>query len=69
MRSEKQRNEVFEHLKPYLEDDETTEDLRKICIECDCGGFSDINENCRGCCAMELWLSNEYGEWVSKGGD
>lgn len=69
MRSEKQRDEVFEHLKPYLEDDETTEDLRGICIKCDCGGFSDINENCRGCCVMELWLSNEYGEWVSKGGD
>lgn len=61
MRNEEQRDEVFEHLKPYLEDEETIEDLRKICKRFECP--TQLVRFCRGCPVMELWLSNEYGEW------
>ena len=71
MRSEKQRDEVYNRNKPYLENEETTEDLDVICEKCRCSRFFDVKEDpknydqCRGCCVMELWLSNEYGEWIS----
>lgn len=69
MRSKEERDEVFNHLRPYLEDEETVEDLIDICRICECHKYSNTRENpnnykyCRECPIMELWLSNEYGEW------
>ena len=66
MRNKKERDEIFNHIEPYLDNEETIEDLVKICKKCNCN--SHICENCRGCCAMELWLSNEYGECFGEKG-
>ena len=70
MRSEEERDEVYKNNKPYLKNKDTTEDLDNICEKCKCLKYSEVKKDsknyefCRGCPVMELWLSNEYGEWA-----
>lgn len=70
MRNKDDRDSVYKNHKPYLKLKETTEDLDCICKKCSCPSYYKVKENpenyeqCRGCPVMELWLSNEYGEWA-----
>ena len=57
------REEVIKHLKPYMDDEETTEDLRKCCERCeDYVGKEHDFEQCR-CPILEMWYELEYYRW------
>lgn len=62
------RNEVWNRNKPYMTGEDlkrTAEDLLPLCKNCECfKGETHDFEACRGKPCMELWLSNEYLEWV-----
>ena len=45
MRNKEERDEVFNHLRPYLGDEETVEDLIDICRICECHKYSNTREN------------------------
>jgi len=57
-------DEVWNHLKPYMDKKETTKDLTPICERCEnwCGKEHDYSE-CLNQPCFKLWLSNEYYEW------
>lgn len=64
MISKEMRDEVWEKNKEYLDNPDTTEDLRPLCQNCKLWKGDHHNwESCRGKPCMELWLSNEYQEW------
>lgn len=64
MVSKEKRDEVYEHKKPYLNDNGTMEDLLPLCERCEqwCGKEHNYEE-CRNEPCFELWLSNEYLWW------
>ena len=63
------RDEVWDRNKPYMDPkdiEETAEDLLPLCKKCPKfkGNSNHDFETCRGEACFELWLSNEYLEWV-----
>ena len=55
-----ERDEIWKRNKPYLDDPETTEDIRPVCEKAGC--LKVLSDECRGCPVCELWLSNEFLE-------
>jgi len=67
MVSKKEREEVWQKLKPYMDNKDTIEDLLPICYRCE-GWSIDNNskewcEDRKTCPVFQLWLSNKYLEW------
>lgn len=66
MIQKKYRDEVWKRNKEYLDNEETLQDLKPLCLRCPkYGGHEHNFSECRGEPCMELWLSNEYLEWLS----
>lgn len=67
MVNKKKRDEVWKHLKPYMDDNDTVEDLVACCERCEEYSVDhDTKEWCdcwETCPVFKLWLSNEYYEW------
>lgn len=57
-------NEAYENIKQYLDDEESTKDLRKMCQNCEkyCGEQHDFEE-CKDLICFKFWLAYEYLEW------
>lgn len=61
---ERKINEAYLHIKPYLDDEETTESLVEMCqnCECYCGEEHNWDECCDKAC-FRFWLAYIYLEW------
>lgn len=57
-------NEAYENIKQYLDDEESTKDLREMCQNCEkyCGEQHDFEE-CEDLICFKFWLAYEYLEW------
>ena len=67
--TERQLKECYEHIKPYMDSEETTKELREMCKRCDsyCGSEHDYEE-CREKPCFRFWLGYEYLKWVNSFG-
>lgn len=56
--------ETYDNILPYLDDEETTESLRNMCLRCEqyCGEKHDYSE-CRNEPCFTFWLAYKYLEW------
>ena len=63
---EQQLEECYEHMKPYMRDEESTEELRSMCERCEqyCGKAHDYDE-CRDMPCFKFWLGWEYLNWMN----
>lgn len=59
-------SETEQHMKPYMDDMNETEELRAMCKNCEgyCGNQHDYSE-CRDKWCYKFWLAYEYLEWSS----
>ena len=68
MRDETKKNiqECYEHIKPYLDSVDDTENLRTMCKDCECycGKDHDYNE-CKDKPCFKFFLAFEYLEWMN----
>ena len=58
--------EAYEHIEPYLDDEECTEDLREMCKYCEnyCGKKHNY-KNCENMMCFKFYLAYEYLRWSS----
>jgi hypothetical protein len=58
--------EAERHMKNYMDDIESTEELREMCKYCEayCGDQHDYKE-CRSKWCYKFWLAYEYLDWAS----
>lgn len=63
-KTEKNIEEAYKHIKPYLKDLECTKKLREMCRHCEgyCGKEHNYEE-CRDMTCFEFYLAFEYLEW------
>ena len=66
MKMEKQIDEAYKHIKPYLEDKQCTEDLREMCKHCEhyCGMKHDY-EHCKDMMCFKFYLCYVYLGWTN----
>ena len=60
----KQLDESYNHIKPYLNDESITPELRQMCLNCEryCGNEHDYTECCNMMC-FKFYLAFEFLEW------
>lgn len=62
--TQRQIDETYHHIKPYLTDLDSTKDLRKMCEICEAYyGEEHDYEECKNRQCFKLWLAYEYLEW------
>ena len=63
---DKQIEECRNHMKPYMKNEESTNELREMCkcCEVDCGKEHDYDE-CRNKPCFRFWLAYEYLGWMN----
>ena len=62
--TEQKINECYEHILPYLKDENCSKELRKMCDKCEsyCGAEHDYVE-CKDNQCFKFYLAYEYLEW------
>lgn len=65
-KTERQLEEAYNHIEPYLKDEKETEDLRKMCSNCEkyCGKEHDFEE-CKEMMCFKCYLALEYLDWCN----
>ena len=68
-KTKRQLKECYEHMEPYIKDENCTEELRTMCKSCElyCGIEHDFTE-CREKICFQFWLAWQYLEWVNSFG-
>jgi hypothetical protein len=63
---DKQIEECRNHMKPYMKNEESTNELREMCKCCEvyCGKEHDYDE-CRNKPCFRFWLAYEYLGWMN----
>lgn len=59
-------NEVYYNVKPHLDNERTTEELREMCQNCEayCGSEHEYGE-CEDKMCFKFWLAFKYLEWIN----
>ena len=62
----KNMEEAYKHIKPYLDNEKCTEELREMCQCCEayCGGTHDYDE-CKDKMCFKFYLAFVYLEWYN----
>ena len=66
-KTERQINESYDHMKPYLSDtDDCGTELREMCEYCEryCGDNHEY-EDCLNMACFRFYLAYEYLEWIN----
>lgn len=63
---DKQIEESRKHIKPYMQNEESTKELREMCKSCEvyCGKEHNYEE-CENKACFRFWLAYEYLQWVN----
>lgn len=63
---DEQIEECRKHMEPYMQDQENTEELRQMCMNCEsyCGKKHNYEE-CADKMCFRFWLSYEYLKWCN----
>ena len=63
-KTERQLNEAYHHIQNYLGDEESTEELREMCQNCE--AYAEIEHDyteCKGRMCFNFYLAFVYLEW------
>ena len=63
---DEQIEECRKHMEPYMQDQEITEELRQMCMNCEsyCGKKHNYEE-CADRMCFRFWLGYEYLKWCN----
>ena len=62
--TERQLNAAYHHIQNYLDDEESTEELREMCQSCEAyAGIEHDYTECKGKMCFNFYLAFEYLEW------
>ena len=62
--TERQLNAAYHHIQNYLDDEESTEELREMCQNCEAyAGIEHDYAECKGKMCFNFYLAFEYLEW------
>lgn len=63
---DKQIEECRKHMESYMQNEESTKDLREMCKSCEtyCGATHNYDE-CKDKPCFRFWLAYEYLNWVN----
>lgn len=63
---DEQIEECRKHMEPYMRNQESTEELRQMCMNCEayCGKKHNYEE-CAGKMCFRFWLGYEYLRWCN----
>lgn len=65
-KTEKNIQESYDHIKPYLKDMECTKELREMCDTCEAyNGEEHSYEECRKQMCFKMFLAFKYLEWCN----
>lgn len=63
-KTKSQLEDSYNHIKNYLDNEDSTKELREMCNICECYYGKDHNyDDCKDKPCFKFWLAYEYLEW------